>query len=52
MDFQATNTWRVTGRYKNKKDNTEQPYGTTWAGAGSDQLDTPDTLFETPARTG
>ena len=48
MDFQATNSWRVTGRYNNKKDNQEQPYGTTWAGAGSDQLDTLDTLFETP----
>ena len=49
MDFQATNSWRVTGRYNKKKDNSEQPYGTTWAGAGSDQLDTLDTLFETPA---
>ena len=48
MDFQATNSWRVTGRFNNKKDNQEQPYGTTWAGAGSDQLDTLDTLFETP----
>ena len=48
MDFQATNSWRVTGRFNNKKDNAEQPYGTTWAGAGSDQLDTLDTLFETP----
>jgi hypothetical protein len=49
MDFQATNSWRVTGRYNKKKDNSEQPYGTTWAGAGSDQLDTLDTFFETPA---
>src|SRR4029453_10117285 len=48
MDFQATTSWRVTGRFNNKKDNAEQPYGTTWAGAGSDQLDTLDTLFETP----
>ena len=48
MDFQATNSWRVTGRFNNKKDNQEQPYGTTWAGAGSDQVDALDTLFETP----
>ena len=48
MDFQATDNWRVTGRYMNKKDDQEQPYGTTWSGAGSDNLDTIDTFFETP----
>jgi hypothetical protein len=48
LDFQATSNWRVTGRYMNKKDDQEQPYGTTWAGAGSNNLDTVDTLFLTP----
>ena len=39
MDFQPTDTWRVTGRYMHNKDEFEQAYGTTWAGAGSDGLD-------------
>ena len=50
MDFQATDNWRVTGRYMNNKEDILQAYGTTWAGNGSDQLPTP-TLFATPART-
>jgi hypothetical protein len=48
LDFQATDQWRVTGRFMNTKNDQTQPYGTTWAGAGSDNLDTLDTLFETP----
>jgi hypothetical protein len=48
MDFQATDNWRVTGRMMNKKDDQEQAYGTTWAGAGSNNLDTMQTLFQTP----
>ena len=51
LDFQATDNWRFTGRYMNKKDDQEQAYGTTWAGAGSNNLDGMDTLFTTPART-
>src|SRR5437870_4694214 len=47
MDFQATGTWRVTGRYMNDKEDILQAYGTTWAGNGSDQLPTP-TLFIHP----
>ena len=47
MDFQATSTWRVTGRYMNNKEDILQAYGTTWAGNGSDQLPTP-TLFVHP----
>ena len=47
MDFQATNNWRVTGRYMNNKEDILQAYGTTWAGNGSDQLPTP-TLFLHP----
>src|SRR4051812_48454177 len=41
MDFQATNSWRVTGRYMKNKEEILQAYGTTWAGNGSDQLPTP-----------
>ena len=47
MDFQATDNWRVTGRYMNTKEDILQAYGTTWAGNGSDQLPTP-TLFLHP----
>ena len=32
----------------NTKEDIEQPYGTTWAGAGSNNLDTVDTLFQHP----
>ena len=48
LDLQATDNWRVTGRIMNTKNDQEQPYGTTWAGAGSNNLDTIDTLFQTP----
>ena len=47
MDFQATDNWRVTGRYMKTTFNQLQAYGTTWAGNGSDQLPTP-TLFKNP----
>jgi hypothetical protein len=47
MDFQATDSWRITGRYMNTKEDILQAYGTTWAGNGSDQLPTP-TLFKHP----
>ena len=41
LDYQATDNWRVTGRYMNTKEDIPQAYGTTWAGNGSDQLPTP-----------
>jgi hypothetical protein len=44
LDYQATDTWRVTGRYMHNKDEFEQAYGTTWAGAGSDGLDDMQTI--------
>jgi Carboxypeptidase regulatory-like domain/TonB-dependent Receptor Plug Domain len=44
LDYQATDSWRVTGRYMHNKDEWTQPYGTTWAGAGSNNLDTINTL--------
>jgi hypothetical protein len=47
MDFQATDKWRITGRYMKNKEDILQAYGTTWAGNGSDQLPTP-TLFIHP----
>ena len=47
MDFQATDNWRITGRYMKTKEDILQAYGTTWAGNGSDQLPTP-TLFLHP----
>jgi hypothetical protein len=50
LDFQATDKWRFTGRYMKNKDEQELPYGTTWAGAGSNNLDTIDTLFSLPGR--
>jgi len=47
MDFQATDNWRVTGRYMHNNEDILQAYGTTWAGNGSDQVPTP-TLFVHP----
>ncbi len=47
MDFQATDNWRVTGRYMKNKEDILQAYGTTWAGNGSDHLPMP-VLFVHP----
>ena len=47
MDYQASDNWRITGRYMNTVEDIVQAYGTTWAGHGSDQLPTP-TLFLHP----
>jgi hypothetical protein len=47
MDYQATDNWRVTGRYMKTTQDLLQAYGTTWAGNGSDQLPTP-VLFKNP----
>ena len=47
MDYQASDNWRITGRYMNTVEDIVQAYGTTWAGNGSDQLPTP-TLFLHP----
>ena len=41
IDYQATDNWRLTGRYMNTKEDIVQAYGTTWAGNGSDQLPLP-----------
>ena len=49
MDYQATDNWRVTGRYMKTTQDLLQAYGTTWAGNGSDQLPTP-VLFKQPGR--
>lgn len=38
LDFQPSDKWRFTGRYMQTKEDIIQPYGTTWAGNGSDQL--------------
>ncbi len=47
MDYQVTDSWRVTGRYMKTTQDLLQAYGTTWAGNGSDQLPTP-VLFKNP----
>jgi hypothetical protein len=47
LDFQATDSWRFTGRYMKSKQDILQAYGTTWAGNGSDHLPIP-TLFVSP----
>jgi hypothetical protein len=47
MDFQATENWRITGRYMHNDEEILQAYGTTWAGNGSDQLPTPS-MFNHP----
>jgi len=48
LDFQATDNWRFTGRYMNLNNTQTQPYGTTWAGAGSNNLDDINDVFENP----
>ncbi len=47
LDYQATDQWRITGRYMKTTQDLLQAYGTTWAGNGSDQLPTP-VLFRNP----
>ena len=49
LDFQATDAWRITGRFMNTKEEVLQAYGTTWAGNGSDQLPMP-VLFMHPGK--
>jgi len=49
LDFQATDKWRVTGRFMNTKEEILQAYGTTWAGNGSDRLPMP-VLFLHPGK--
>jgi hypothetical protein len=50
LDFQPNDNWRFTGRYMRNKDFQERPYGTTWAGAGSNNLDTIATTFDNPGK--
>lgn len=47
MDYQASDNWRVTGRYMKTTQETLQAYGTTWAGNGSGELPTP-VIFRNP----
>ncbi len=47
MDYQATDKWRITGRYMKTTQDLLQAYGTTWAGNGSNELPTP-VLFKNP----
>jgi hypothetical protein len=50
IDFQATDRWRFMGRYMRKLETQKQPYGTAWAGAGSNNLDVVHTVFNFPGR--
>jgi len=50
LDFQPNDNWRVTARYMRNKDLAVQPYGTTWAGAGSNNLPDVDVTFDHPGR--
>jgi hypothetical protein len=50
LDFQPSDKWRVTGRYMHNKDSEVLPYGVTWAGAGSNNLDTLGTTFDHPGK--
>jgi len=50
VDFQPNDNWRVTGRFMRNTDRQELPYGTTWAGAGSNNLDTIQTTFDNPGK--
>jgi hypothetical protein len=48
LDFQATDNWRFTGRYMKLQNTQDLPYGTTWAGAGSNNLNDMNTIFANP----
>jgi hypothetical protein len=48
LDFQANDQWRFTGRYMKNSDEFSQAYGTTWAGAGSNNLPGLDTVQYIP----
>jgi hypothetical protein len=50
LDCQATDRWRFTGRYMRNLDTQNLPYGITWAGAGSNNLDTVHAVFDHPGR--
>jgi hypothetical protein len=50
LDFQATDRWRFMGRYMQNTETQRQPYGTAWAGAGSNNLDTVHTVLDLPGR--
>jgi hypothetical protein len=50
IDFQPTDKWRITGRFMKDKDTEDQAYGTTWAGAGSPNLDDMQVTFIHPGR--
>src|SRR5512143_652914 len=49
LDFQPSDTWRVTGRYMDTANDTTQAYGTPWAGNGSYQVPM-DVLFKNPGK--
>ena len=48
LDYQATDKWRFTGRYMRNVETQHLPYGTF--GAGSNNLDTMQTVFDHPGR--
>jgi hypothetical protein len=50
IDFQPNDNWRFTGRYMQNSDLQKLPYGTTWAGVGSNNLDNVNTEFDHPGR--
>jgi hypothetical protein len=50
LDFQPNDNWRFTGRYMRNSDLQSLPYGTTWAGVGSNNLDNVQTEFDHPGR--
>jgi hypothetical protein len=50
LDFQATDRWRFMGRYMQNTETQKQPYGTAWAGAGSNNLDVVHTVLDLPGR--
>ncbi|HXY39678.1 MAG TPA: carboxypeptidase regulatory-like domain-containing protein [Vicinamibacteria bacterium] len=48
LDFQASDKWRITGRYMHTNADVTQAYGTPWAGNGSYQIPMP-VLFLNPS---
>jgi len=50
VDVQPTDNWRLTGRYMQNRDFQIRPYGTTWAGTGSNNLNDTGCIYDNPGR--
>ncbi len=50
LDLLPTDNWRITSRYMQNRDFQTRPYGTAWAGAGSNNLNDTGCTYDNPGR--